>query len=199
MPIKRRPLGLVLIGLALWVSGCATMPQSRSVETVEETSRAIHDPQIATTENEALVVREAPAISPVEVVFQVHELYFRHEDIDTKRDTLGNLHLLVNDNCLGFVFDKGQLKLKSAISLRHPANALIGYPESRPTISNRTAPIGSEQMNLRLSQERAHVVQGALLLYAVRRRTIAAAIGYKLVQRHETCDQRHSRDTIVST
>ena len=62
-----------------------------------------------------------------------------------------------------------------------------------------TDPIGSEQMNLRLSQERAHVVQDALLLYAVRRRTIAAAIGYKLVQWHETCDQRHSRDTIVST
>jgi outer membrane protein OmpA-like peptidoglycan-associated protein len=105
----------------------------------------------------------------------------------------------VNDNCLGFVFDKGQLKLNSAISLRHPANALIGYPESRLTISNRTDSIGSEQMNLRLSQERAHVVQGALLLDGVRRRTIAAAIGYMRVQWHETCDQRHSRNTIVST
>jgi outer membrane protein OmpA-like peptidoglycan-associated protein len=137
------------------------------VETVEETSRAIPEPQIATPENKVLAARETPAISPVEVVLQVHELYFQHEDIDTQRDNLGNLHLLVNDNCLGFVFDKGQLKLKSAISLRHPANALIGYPESRPTISNRTAPIGSEQMNLRLSQERAQAVQGALLLSGV--------------------------------
>ena len=62
-----------------------------------------------------------------------------------------------------------------------------------------TDPIGSEQMNLRLSQERAQAVQDALLLDDVPRRTIAAAIGYKRVQWHETCDQRHSRDTIVST
>jgi len=199
MPIKRRPLGLVLIGLAPWVSGCATMPQNQSVETVEETSRAIPEPQIATPENEALAVREAPAISPEEVVLQVHELYFRHEDIDTKHDTLGNLHLLVNHDRLGFVLGKAQLQPKRTIPLRYLANVRIGYPESRPPISGDTDPIGSEQMNLRLSQERTHVVQGALLLYAVRRRTIAAAIGYKLVQWHETCDQRHSRDTIVST
>ena len=62
-----------------------------------------------------------------------------------------------------------------------------------------TDPIGSEQMNLRLSKERAQAVQDALLLDDVPRRTIAAAIGYKRVQWHETCDQRHSRDTIVST
>jgi hypothetical protein len=67
MPIKRRPLGLVLMTLALLLSGCATMPQSQSVETVEETSRAIPEPQIATPENKVLAAREAPAISPEEV------------------------------------------------------------------------------------------------------------------------------------
>jgi hypothetical protein len=79
------------------------MPQDQSVETVEETSRAIHEPQIATPENEALAVRETLAISPAEVVLQVHELYFWHEDIDTQRDNLGNLHLLVNRDHLGFI------------------------------------------------------------------------------------------------
>ena len=199
MPIKRQPLGLVLMGLALWVSGCATMPQNQSVETVEETSRAIHDPQIATTENEVLAVRETSAISPAEVVLQVQELYFRHEDIDTQRDTLGHLHLLVNHDRLGFVLGKGQLQPKRAIPLRYLANVPLGYPESRPPISGDTDPIGSEQMNLRLSQERAHAVQGALLLDGVPHRTIAAAIGYMRVQWHEMCDQRYSRDTIAST
>jgi len=110
MPIKSRPLGLLLMTLALWVSGCATMPQSRSVETVEETGRAIPEPQIATPENEALAVRETLAISPAEVVLQVQELYFSHDDSDTQRDTLGNLHLLVNHDRLGLVLGKGQLQ-----------------------------------------------------------------------------------------
>jgi outer membrane protein OmpA-like peptidoglycan-associated protein len=173
------------------------MPQNQSVEAVEETSRAIPEPQIATPENEALAVREAPAISPEEVVLQVHELYFRHEDIDTKHDTLGNLHLLVNRDRLGLVLGKGQLQPKRTIPLRYLANVRIGYPGGRPPISGDTNPISSEQMNLRLSQERAQAVQDALLLDAVRRRTIAAAIGYMLVQWHETCAQRHSCDTIV--
>jgi outer membrane protein OmpA-like peptidoglycan-associated protein len=193
MPIKSRPLGLVLMTLALLLSGYATMPQNQGVETVEETSRAIPEPQIATTENEALAVRETLAISPAEIVLQEQELYFRHDDSDTQRDTLGHLHLLVNRDRLGLVLGKGQLKLKSTISLRYLANVRMGYPESRPPISGGTDPIGSEQMNLRLSQERAQAVQGALLLDGVRRRTIAAAIGYMLVQWHETCDQRQPR------
>ena len=103
MPIKRQQLGLVLIGLALWVSGCATMPQSQSVETVEETSRAVPEPQIATPENKVLVVRETSAISSAEVVLQGQELHLRHEDIDTQRNNLVNLHLLVNRDRLGFI------------------------------------------------------------------------------------------------
>jgi outer membrane protein OmpA-like peptidoglycan-associated protein len=168
------------------------------VETVEETSRAIPEPQIATPENKVLAARETLAISPEEVVLQVHELYFRHEDSDTQRDTLGNLHLLVNRDRLGLVLGKGQLQPKRAIPLQHLANVRIGYPESRPPISGDTDPIGSEQMTLRLSQERAQAVQGDLLLDGVPRRTIAAAIGSMLVQWHETCAQRHSCDTMVS-
>jgi len=188
MQIQSRPLGLVVMALALLGSGCAAMHPGQGVETVDEKRRAIPEPQKAATENEAPVVMETPATDPVEVVLQVQELYFQHEGIGTQRDANGNLHLLVTDDSLCFIFGQAQLKPKSAIPLRHLATVLIGYPESRLTISGHTDNVGPEQLNVRLSQERANALRGALLLYGVSPKTIASVTGYG--EAHPIADNR---------
>ena len=173
--------GFAILTIALLGTGCATLQQGPGVYRTAEPANAMHTTSSTEAVTNAVATSNTPAVDPVdpvEVILQVQEMYFQHEGIGTKRDANGNLHLLVNDDSLCFVFGQAQLKPKSAIPLRHLATVLLGYPESRLTISGHTDNVGSDAVNLRLSQERADALRGALLLYGVPPRTIASATGY---------------------
>lgn len=161
-------MGIAILVALLLGSGCAPMQLDQGMDMTEKAAKTAEEPDTS----------GAVHVSPVEIVLQVLELYFEHEGIGTTRDANENLHLQVTDDSLCFVFGKGQLKPKSAIPLRHLAKVLISYPESRLTITGHTDNIGSEEVNLRLSQQRAEAVKGALLLYGVSPRTIVSARGY---------------------